>query len=216
MAKHSIMITNSGGTLSTLENTITNTGTSTSDRWQVTSGDFIVFYFSGAGTFQITGLDTTFWRTSSSSTSTFSSGEVVTVQVRYSPTNTTTTDTISITNTSATNINRYFQRTIVAANYGIEIYGPDGEFVIMSTETPTQNILVTSLDNYTSGQTRNFTGIPDATDASKIQVVVSGSQLQSGNGFTVGRSTANGGTISVTNNTGSSQSGIATIISKIA
>lgn len=209
------MVQNSGGTLSTLENTITNTGTSTSDRWQVTSGDFLVFHFVGSGTFSLGGLNTAFWRNNQNTGSgNFTDGQTFTVQIAYGGTG--TTDHITVENTATSNLDRYWSRTIVSANYGIEILGPNAQFVVFSSDIPQQNVLVTSLDNYTSGQARSFTGIADATDATKIQVVVQGSQLSSQSGFSVTRSTASGGTITITNDTGATQNGIATIISRIA
>lgn len=215
MAKHNIMVQNSSGTLTTLENTITNTGTSTSDRWQVNSGDYIVFYFVGSGTFSIGGLNTTFWRNNGNTGSgNFTDGQTFTVQVAYGGSN--TTDHITVENTATANLDRYWSRTITSDNYGLEIFGPNGTFIIFSSDIPQQNVLVTSLDNYTASQARSFTGITDATDATKIQVVVQGSQLSSQNGFTITRTTASGGTITVTNNTGTTQNGIATIISRIA
>ena len=87
--------------------------------------------------------------------------------------------------------------------YGLIVFGPDGSTELFSSRVRQTNILVAANNvSIASGATQSYTGITDATDSNKIAVGVtdySASYFYYDDSFTVSRSTANGGTISITN-----------------
>ena len=56
--------------------------------------------------------------------------------------------------------------------YGIEIFGPNGSTVIFGNNLRTQSILSFSTISMANNTTYTFTGIPNASNSSKVQIIV--------------------------------------------
>jgi hypothetical protein len=95
-------------------------------------------------------------------------------------------------------------------DYGIEIYGPDNSTVVFGTDLRCTNIYVYDVRNYAANSSHSFTGIANATDSSKIEVALSSGFGFSSASYSFARSSANGGTITVSNGTG--QRAIETVV----
>jgi hypothetical protein len=91
--------------------------------------------------------------------------------------------------------------------YGINVYWADGSTIIWSSNLTQKNGLVIDTPTIAGGATQSYTGIADATSTSKIgvDVVLYGIDAST-DSFSVSRTTANGGTISITNDTAGSLS----------
>ena len=100
------------------------------------------------------------------------------------------------------------------STYGLNIYGPDGSTIVFSSNFRTVAILSSeSVSLAASGGTKTYTNITDADDSSRIGVdIVSGFFSSIDQAFTITRSTANGGTITVTNNNSTARTVLITII----
>lgn len=86
--------------------------------------------------------------------------------------------------------------------YGVEVYWTDGSTILFSSNLTQTNVLVIDSPVISAGGTKTYIGVPDATLSTKIAVSISGYGFDaSSDSFTVGRSTANGGTITITNDT---------------
>ena len=88
-----------------------------------------------------------------------------------------------------------------SSTYGLQVTGPNGTTTVFSSNLRQMNAVLLASTTLTSQASVSYTGIAEATDSSKIAVVVS-KQTPSyfeNQGVTVARSTANGGTITLTN-----------------
>lgn len=90
-------------------------------------------------------------------------------------------------------------------DYGVEVYGPDNSSVVFGSDLRCTNIYVYDKRTYTANSTHSYTGIANATDSSKIEVILSSGFGFSSASYSFARSSANGGTITVSNGTGQRQ-----------
>jgi hypothetical protein len=91
--------------------------------------------------------------------------------------------------------------------YGLEVYGPDGSTLVFGSNLRQINAVLLATTTLASLASVTYTGIAFATDASRIAVVVSKdspSNSTSG-GVSIARSTASGGSITITNASTTSQ-----------
>lgn len=94
------------------------------------------------------------------------------------------------------------------STYGLNVYGPDGSTIVFSSNLRATNALVLASPTIAGGNSVSYTGIADATDASKIAVVindVADGNLFSADSYTITRTTASGGTVQITNDLASSR-----------
>jgi len=94
------------------------------------------------------------------------------------------------------------------STYGLNVYGPDGSTIVFSSNLRSTNALVLASPTIAAGNSVSYTGIADATDASKIAVVINdtaSASLFEQNTYTITRSTASGGTIQITNDLSTSR-----------
>jgi len=91
--------------------------------------------------------------------------------------------------------------------YGLEVHGPDGSTIVFSNNLRQVNAVLLATVTLTTQTSTTYTGIAEATDASKVAVIVSKdspTHLSTG-GISITRSTANGGSITLTNASTSTQ-----------
>ena len=87
------------------------------------------------------------------------------------------------------------------SSYGIEISGPNGTTNVFGSNLRQINAVLLATATLGSLASVSYTGIAEATSSTKIAVVVvpNAPTWRSNQGVTVARSTANGGTITLTN-----------------
>ena len=90
-------------------------------------------------------------------------------------------------------------------DYGIEIYGPDNSTVVFGSDLRCTNIYVYDKRTYAANSTHSYTGITNATDSSKVEVILSSGFGTSSANYSFARTSANGGTITVSNGAGQRQ-----------
>lgn len=106
----------------------------------------------------------------------------------------------------------------VASNtYGLRIKSTTSTASeIFGVNVRTTNIQVYSTGTIAAGASRTHTGLgSDVTDSSKVQVIVDAGWFSSSGSFPVTRSTANGGSVTITNNRSSAAS-VTSLIIRIA
>lgn len=88
-----------------------------------------------------------------------------------------------------------------SSTYGLQVTGPNGTTTVFSSNLRQMNAVLLASTTLTSQASVSYTGIAEATNSSKIAVVVSkqNPSYLANQGVTVARSTANGGTITLTN-----------------
>jgi len=94
------------------------------------------------------------------------------------------------------------------STYGLNVYGPDGSTIVFSSNLRSTNALVLASPTIAAGNSVSYTGIADATDASKIAVVINDTadaSLFEQDTYTITRTTASGGTIQITNDLSTSR-----------
>jgi hypothetical protein len=91
--------------------------------------------------------------------------------------------------------------------YGLKVHGPNGSTIVFSNNLRQVNAVLLATVTLTTQSSTTYTGIAEATDASKVAVIVSKdspTHLSTG-GISITRSTANGGSITLTNASTSTQ-----------
>ena len=91
--------------------------------------------------------------------------------------------------------------------YGVEIFGPNNSSVVFGSDLRCTSIQVYDTRIYSGNSSHSFTGIADATDSAKVEVVLSSAYGTSTASYGYARTSANGGTVTVSN----TQSGARTI-----
>lgn len=94
------------------------------------------------------------------------------------------------------------------STYGLNVYGPDGSTIVFSSNLRSTNALVLASPTIAGGNSVSYTGIADATNASKIAVVINDTadaSLFEQDSYTITRTTASGGTIQITNDLSTSR-----------
>lgn len=88
-----------------------------------------------------------------------------------------------------------------SSTYGLEVTGPNGTTTVFSSNLRQMNAVLLASTTLTSQASVSYNNIAEATDSSKIAVVVSKQtpSYLSNQGVTVTRTTANGGTVTLTN-----------------
>lgn len=86
-------------------------------------------------------------------------------------------------------------------NYGVEITGPNGTTTVFGSNLRQMNAVLLASATLTGQASVSYTGIAEATSSSKIAVVVARNNptFFATQGVSVTRSTASGGTITLTN-----------------
>ena len=87
----------------------------------------------------------------------------------------------------------------VSGTYGLELYGTDGSSLLFSPAHRTFNYIAEDTATLASNASTSLTGIKNATDETKVSVGVV-VELWFANPISITRSSANGGTITFTNN----------------
>lgn len=87
----------------------------------------------------------------------------------------------------------------VSGDYGLELYGTDGSSILFSPAHRTFNYIAEDTATLASNASTSLTGIKNATDETKVSVGVV-VELWFANPISITRSSANGGTITFTNN----------------
>ena len=177
-----------------------------------------------AAAISITGVGTAQYKIGSgsytTSSGTVTNGQTVTVKVTASNNASSTTsgtlniggvtDTFSVT-TAGSTTGSSATLPSVSGGYGLKCTGPNGSSVVFSPDHRAINIIAANTvtlyksDN-TDGNpsTETVTGISGATDASKVQVSFSYTYFAANFFISISRSSANGGTITFSNNSTSS------------
>ena len=177
-----------------------------------------------AAAISITGVGTAQYKIGSgsytTSSGTVTNGQTVTVKVTASNNASSTTsgtlniggvtDTFSVTTASGTTGSSATLPS-VSGGYGLKCTGPNGSSVVFSPDHRAINIIAANTvtlyksDN-TDGNpsTETVTNVSGAADASKVQVSFSYTYFAANFFISVGRSSANGGTITFSNNSTSS------------
>lgn len=198
------------GSAGTINVTTTNVANNTTLYWDLDlNGD----YSTSEGSVTITSNAGSFTITPSSDSAT-EGAETDTIRL-YSDSGRTTevandSFTINDTSTGSGGTNTGNDGT---STYGLEVYGPDGSTIVFSSNFRTVAILSSeSVSIAGNGGTKTYTGITDASDSTKIGVdLVSGFFANIDQAFTITRSSANGGTITVTNNNSTARTVLITI-----
>jgi hypothetical protein len=94
-----------------------------------------------------------------------------------------------------------------STGYGLEIFGPNNTSVVFGSDLRCSSIQVYDSRSYAGNSSHSFTGITDATDSAKVEVVLSSAYGTSTTSYGYARTSANGGTVTVSN----TQSGARTI-----
>lgn len=94
-----------------------------------------------------------------------------------------------------------------SSGYGIEIFGPNNTSVVFGANLRCTSIQVYDSRIYQGNTSHSFTGIADATDSAKVEVILSSAYGTSTASYGYARTSANGGTITVSN----TQSGARTL-----
>ena len=94
-----------------------------------------------------------------------------------------------------------------STGYGLEIFGPNNTSVVFGSDLRCTSIQVYDSRLYSGNSSHSFTGIADATDSAKVEVVLSSAYGTSTASYGYARTSANGGTVTVSN----TQSGARTI-----
>lgn len=177
-----------------------------------------------AAAISITGVGTAQYKIGSgsytTSSGTVTNGQTVTVKVTASNNASSTTsgtlniggvtDTFSVT-TAGSTTGSSATLPSVSGGYGLKCTGPNGSSVVFSPDHRAINIIAANTvtlyksDN-TDGNpsTETVTGVPGATDASKVQVSFSYNYFAANFFISISRSSADGGTITFSNNSTSS------------
>jgi hypothetical protein len=101
-----------------------------------------------------------------------------------------------------------------SSGYGVEIFGPNNTSVVFGSDLRCTSIQVYDSRIYSGNSSHSFTGITNATDSSKVEVVLSSAYGTSTASYGYARTSANGGTVTVSNNTSGSRR-IETVILRI-
>ncbi len=94
-----------------------------------------------------------------------------------------------------------------SSGYGVEIFGPNSTSVVFGSNLRCTSIQVYDSRIYQGNTSHSFTGIADATDSAKVEVILSSAYGTSTASYGYARTSANGGTITVSN----TQSGARTL-----
>ena len=189
------------GSSGTVNVTTTNVSNGTTLYWDVDqSGD----YATSQGTVSISSNAGSFTLTPTADSST-EGAETDTVRLYTDSgrTNQVASDSFTINDTSQGGGGGSGGGGDGTGTYGLIVYGPDNSTELFSSRIRQTNILVGAFGvSIGAGATQSYTGIADATDSDKIAVTIrdySTSHFYYTESFTVTRSTANGGTVSITN-----------------
>ena len=145
-----------------------------------------------------------------SSTGTINNNDVVRVRVTapssYGATN---TGTLTIGSGSTSTVSYSVSTTISSGTggWGLEIRGPNGNSIVFSPDHRTFNRVDQGVVTLQPGNTYSITGVPNATDDTKVLVSVYNTgvyYLNWANFIQITRSTANGGTITFGNSSSNS------------
>ena len=198
-----------------------NVPNSTTLYWKVfPTGDFSTFQ----GSVSISGNSASFTvtPTSDSTTEGAETGTIV-LYTDSSRTNNVAQDTFTINDTSTGGTGGGSGGTgsgsggVASNTYGLRVKSTTSTASeIFGVNVRTTNIQVYSTGVIASGGSRTHTGLgSDVTDSSKVQVIVDAGWFSSSGSFPVTRSTANGGTVTITNNRNSSAS-VTSLVVRIA
>lgn len=98
--------------------------------------------------------------------------------------------------------------------FGVEIFGPDNSSVVFGSNLRCTSIQVYDSRVYAANSSHSFTGIADATDSAKVEVILSGAYGTTATSYGYARTSANGGTITVSN-TGNGSRTLQTVVLRI-
>ena len=101
-----------------------------------------------------------------------------------------------------------------SADYGVEIFGPNNTSVVFGSDLRCSSIQVYDSRSYSGNSSHSFTGIADVTNSAKVEVVLSSAYGTSTVSYGYARTSANGGTVTVSNNSNFART-IETIILRI-
>lgn len=205
------------GSSGTVNIATTNVSTGTSLYWSVTSPTQFTGSTSGTVTTNSSGAAS--FSVTPTADSTTEGALTVTARVRTSSQSGTivASDTFVVNDTSTTpggSGGGGQSGGSGSSGYGIEIIGPDNSSVVFGSNLRCTSIQVYDSRLYASNTSHSFTGIADATDSAKVEVVLSGSYGTSATSYGYARTSANGGTITVSN-TGSGSRTLQTVVLRI-
>lgn len=186
------------GSAGTINVTTTNVSNGTTLYWDL---DLTDDYSTTQGTVTINSNAGSFTITPSADSST-EGAETDTIRL-YSDSGRTTqvaTDSFTVNDTS-TGSGGSDGGSDGSSTYGVEVTGPNGTTTVFGSSLRQMNAVLLATATLGSSGSVSYTGIAEATDSSKIAVVVAKSNPSyfSNQGVTVTRSTASGGTITLTN-----------------